>query len=202
MKVYHNDFSPNSKRISVIAKECGVTMEVVNIDFAKGAHKEPAYMKKNPNGKVPTFEDADGTVIWESPAVLVYFAEKHPQKGLLPNDPVGRAEVFKWMFWNAAHLEVGLFTIAFEKLVKPMMGGKTDEAKVKDAQVEVDRYAPVLNAHLEGKEWILGKSFSIADICLATSVDFSINMAKIDLSQYKHIGAWLSRIQARDSWKK
>jgi glutathione S-transferase len=200
MKLYNNDFSPNSKRVRVVAREVGSTLDVVQVDFAKGEHKAPSYMALNPNGKVPTF-DIDGMILWESPAVLVYFAERFPEKGLLPKEPLGRAEAFKWMFWNASHLEPPIFTIGFERLVKPMMGGKSDQATIDAATQNIQRFAPVLNAHLEGKEWMLGDAFSIADICIATTVEFG-GIAKVDLSTFKHIGAWLGRMQARDSWKK
>lgn len=202
MKLYNNDFSPNAKRVRVAARELGANLDVVQLDFAKGEHKAPPYMAKNPNGKIPTFEDADGTVVWESPAILFYLAEKHPEKGLLPKDAIARTEAMRWMFWNASHLEAAVFKIGLERIVKPMlMKQPSDEAAVAVAMKDIERYAPVLNAELEGKDWILGKSFSIADIALGTSIEFGTH-AKIDFSQYKHLTAWLGRLQARDSWKK
>ena len=202
MKLYNHDFSPNAKRVRVATREVGVTPEMVQLDFAKGDHKAPAYVAKNPSGKIPTFEDTDGTVVWESPAILIYLAEKHADKGLLPKDLVARSEAFRWMFWNASHMEPSAFPVAFERVIKPaMMKQEPDEAKCEIAMKDVNRYLPILNGHLEGKDWILGKTFSVADICLGTTLEF-MTMARIDLAPYKHIGAWLGRLQARDSWKK
>jgi glutathione S-transferase len=202
MKLYNHDFSPNAKRVRVAAREAGVNFETVQIDFAKGEHKAPAYVAKNPNGKVPTFEDTDGTIIWESPAILVYLAEKHPEKNLLPKDAINRTDALRWMFWNASHLEAAIFAVGFERIVKPMLLKKpTDEARVAIGIADFNQHAPVLNAHLEGKDWILGKQFTIADIALGTSMEFG-TMAKLDLAQYTHLSAWLGRLQARDSWKK
>lgn len=200
MKLYDNRFSPNAKRPRVCAAELGIDLEIVPVDFAKGDPRRPEYLAKNPMGKVPTLED-DGYVLWESPAMLVYLATKHPDRGLLPSDPRGRADAMRWMFWNASHLESGVFTVGFERVIKPMMGGAPDELRVAAGQKEVDRYAPILNAHLEGKPWMLGGAFSIADIDLGTTVEFGAAVG-IDLGPYPHVAAWLRRLQAREAWQK
>src|SRR5204863_82664 len=74
MKLYNNSFSPNAKRIRAMANEIGVKLDIVDVDFAKGDNQKPEYLAKNPMGKIPTFEDDDGYVLWESPAALVYLA--------------------------------------------------------------------------------------------------------------------------------
>jgi glutathione S-transferase len=199
MKLYTNSFSPNCKRPRVLASELGITLSQQELDFAKGDFKKPEYLAKNPMGKVPTLED-DGYVLWESPAMLVYLASKN-NSPLFPTDAKGRAEVFRWMFWNASHLETAIFQVAFEKLVKPMMNQPADEAKIASGRTEWERFAPVLNAHLEGKQFIAGSNYTIADICLATTVEFSL-AAGFDYERYPHLKAWFGRVTSRDAWKK
>jgi glutathione S-transferase len=202
MKLYTFQMSPNAKRARVVANEVGVSPEIVLVDPMKGEHMQPEFLAKNPNHKVPVIQLDDGTVLWESPAILVYFAEKYPEKRLLPADPLGRAEVARWMFWNASHLEAALFTIALETMfAKMMLGREANEVKVGDAQRDVERFAPVVNGHLEGREYLAG-TYSIADISLATTVEFASQVKMLDLSKYTHLGAWLGRVQARDAWKK
>jgi glutathione S-transferase len=200
MKLYQFSISPNARRTSVLAKEIGIKLEIVDLDFMKGEHKKPEYLAKNPMGKVPTIEDDGGYTLWESCATLVYLATKYPEKNLFPNDARKRAEVTKWMFWNASHLEPGLFEIAFEKMFRPMMGGTPDASRIKWGEEQVARFAPVLNNHLEGKQYLVGE-YSIADIALGTTLEFA-QTVPIDLGSYKHIGAWLQRLTARDAWKK
>jgi glutathione S-transferase len=200
MKLYQFTLSPNAKRARVIAREVGESVEVVEVDFTKGEHKGPEFLAKNPNGKVPVVEDGSVT-LWESPAILVYYASKYPEKGLVGTSAAARAETAKWMFWNASHLEPGIFEIAFEKLVKPFMGQPSDEAKIKEGQEVVGQYMPILNAHLEGRDWLAGNAYGIADICLGTTIEFGVAQCACELGRCGAIAAWLRRVQGRDAWK-
>jgi len=200
MKLYSNAQSPSCKRITAMAIELGQKLDVVEMDFMKGDMQKPEYLAENPMGKVPTLED-DGWTLWESPAILVYLAAKNPQANLLPTDARGRAEAMRWMFWNASHLESAVYRVGYEKAVKPFLGQQPDPAKIAEGKEWFDRFAPVLNGHLEGKTWMLGNGFSIADLCLGTTVEFAAAL-DIGLNTHRHIGAWLGRLQARESWKK
>jgi glutathione S-transferase len=204
MKLYDSKFSPNAKRVRVMLRELGKTAASHEIDFMKGEHKGPDVMRLNPNGKIPTLELDDGTGLWESPAILLHLAWTHPEKNLVPtNDLRARTDLAKWMFWNASHFEPTIFTTAWERMIKPMfMQQPGDESVVAKAQDEFKIFAPVLNGQLEGKTWLTGKDFSVVDIALGTTVEFGmLPELKIDWSQYKHISAWLGRVQARPSWK-
>src|SRR5262245_9159436 len=108
MKIYSNPMSPNSKRVLVCANELGLSPEVVAVDLRKGEGQAADYLARNPMGKVPTLEDDDGYVLWESPAILIYLTSRYPSRGLLPTDSRAHAEVMRWMFWNASHLEPAL----------------------------------------------------------------------------------------------
>ena len=200
MKLYNNAQSPSCKRIRAMAIEIGQKIDSIELDFSKGDMQKPEYLAKNPMGKVPTFED-EGVCLWESPAILVYLAAKYPQKNLLPTDARGRAEASRWMFWNASHFEAAVMRVGYEKAVKPFLGQQPDPVKIAEGKEWFDRFAPVLNGHLEGKSWILGDAFSIADLCLGTTVEFASQL-DMGLQTHRHIGAWLGRLQARDSWKK
>jgi glutathione S-transferase len=201
MKLYSNKLSPNAKRVRVCANELGVNLNVVELDFAKGEPKKPEYISKNPMGKVPTLEDDDGYVIWESNAILTYLATKNPQKNLFPTDAKKRADTMRWLFWSNAHYEQAVYGVALEKIIKPAFGGQPDTARIEVCTKDFERFAPVLNAQLEGKQFILGDSLSIADISLGVVTEFA-TVAGLDVSKYPHLKAWLGRLQERDSWKK
>src|SRR5262249_42742787 len=146
-------------------------VEIVPMDFTKGEWSRPEYLAKNPMGKVPTLED-DGYVLWESPAILFHVASKYPERRLAPTDTLGITEMLPWFCWNAGHLDASVFAVALEKMFKPMRNQPIDNARVESSTKEWERFAPVLNAHLEGKEWILG-NFSIVDIAFGPTIELA-----------------------------
>jgi glutathione S-transferase len=201
MKLYSNNFSPNAKRARVCANELGITLNIIELDFSKGEHRKPEFLAKNPNGRVPTFEDDDGFVLWESTAIMTYLATKNPQKNLLPNDAKGRAETQRWLAWNSSHLEQAVYGVGVEKLVKPMFGAQPDQAKIDACTKDYERFMPVLDAHLKGKTWLLGDSFTIADISVGVVIEFGAPCG-LDLAKYPNVKSWLGRLTERDAWRK
>ena len=203
MKLYTNPMSPNCKRAAVTAAELGLPLEKVILDPSKGQNKTPEYLALNPMGKIPTFQDDDGWVLWESTAIALYLAEKHPQKGLLPaaSDVRARANVHRWLSWNASHLERGVYEVFGQRVLRPMLGGTTDETIAAQGEKDLGRFLPVLNGLLEGKEWVAG-TFGVADIALGVSTELLRHPGcKFDLTPYVHVGLWLDRLAARPSWK-
>ena len=199
--IYGNSLSSNTKRVMVCAHELGLSAELVELDYAKGENKTVDYLKLNPMGKTPAMVDDDGFALWESTAMAWYLAERNPSKGLLPADMKGRADQMRWMFWSACHVEPAMMTIAFERWIKPsMMQQESNEERCTERMQDLERYLPILNAQLEGREW-LGNSCSVADICLGATLEIA-SVVNVDLSPYRHIGSWLGRLQARPSWKK
>lgn len=199
MQLYGHSISPNVKRVRIVAAELGLPVEEKTIDLMKGEQHAPDFLAMNPNGKVPVVE-ADGRALWESPAILFELAAAHPKAGLWPSDPKAQAEVLRWMFWNASHLEAAVFGLALELFFKPkLMNQPTNQTRVDELRANFARYAQVLEARLKGRSWILGDRFSIADIALATSLDFGKTI-DLPLAEFPAIAAWLNRVTARESW--
>lgn len=174
-------------------------LHLVQLDLAKGEGQTAEYKTRNPMGKVPTLTDGD-LVLWESPAILVYLATKYGRGTLLPLDPAGLGEALRWMFWNASHLEVAIFRVGFEVWAKPSFYRlPPDPAQVAEGTKDFERFAPVLDVHLEKRAWILD-SFSVADIAVGTSLEMGTKVG-LELSPYPHIGRWFRRLTARPSWK-
>jgi glutathione S-transferase len=199
-KLYMNPVSPHCKRVMVAAHEFGITLEMQMVDPSKGEHKTPEYLAMNPNAKIPTLVTEDGPM-WESAAILTYWAEKFPEKNLMPKSLFGRYDCMRWMFWTACHYERAAFAGLGEKVIKPMMGGTMDAAAYAAAQKEHERFAAVVDGHLKNQAWMLGANFSIADIDLAIPVE-SAMMAGFDVSKFTHLKMWFDKVCARDSWKK
>ena len=141
MKLYHNPLSPNVRRVRLTAAVLELPLEEKVLDFSKGEHKSPEYLALNPNGAVPTLVDGD-FVLTESRSIMQYLASKRPDSGLLPRDEAQRADVTRWQFWDAAHFSPQLGSLAFEKMLKSMMGlGEPNVAKIRGSPGK-DRFGP------------------------------------------------------------
>ena len=201
MKLYYNPLSPNVRRVRLTAAVLDIRLEEKLLDFSKGEHKSAEYLALNPNGAVPTLVD-DDFVLTESRAIMQYLAAKKPESGLLPRDEAARADMTRWQFWDASHFSPQLGTLAFEKMIKGMIGlGEPDSAKINDALVNFRRFAAVLNRRLEGNEYVVGKSLTLADLTLASSLMYA-KQTETPVSEFPNVDRWLSNITALDAWKK
>src|SRR5258708_12897549 len=95
MKLY--EFPPTrSIRARWTLQELGVPFESVIVNLMAGEHRKPEFLKLNPAGKLPVLVDGD-LVLTESVAIVLYLAEKHPEKGFIPRDLAARARLYKWL---------------------------------------------------------------------------------------------------------
>jgi glutathione S-transferase len=201
MKLYMNLLSPNVRRVRLTAAVLGLELEEKALDFAKGEHKTPEYLALNSNGAVPTLVNGD-FVLTESRAIMQYLASKKPESGLLPRDEDGRADVIRWQFWDSSHFSPQLGTLSFQRVFKPMFGmGDPDVSKVEEALGNFRRFAAVLNNRLEGKQYLVGDSLTLADLTLAASLMYA-KQAEAPLAEFPNLQAWFSRISEMDAWKK
>src|SRR5438477_2335681 len=104
LKLHHHPLSTYSRRVRMALIEKGLETELIELDMARGAHREPGYLALNPYGRVPTLED-DGLLLYESTAILEYLEATHPTPPLVPSDARGRALV-------AMHMKLGDIQLA------------------------------------------------------------------------------------------
>jgi glutathione S-transferase len=199
MKLYHHPFSSASFKVRSVIHELGLPVELVTIDMMKGEHKTPEFLAKNPNGKVPTFED-DGFYVWESNAILCYLAAKKPESGLLPTDARGMAQVQQWLQWHATTFSPSTNEVMGETVYAKFFGRSKDEAKYAAGMEKVRRDLGVLEKTLAGKEYICGK-LSLADFSLVSSLLLRAPMG-VDLEAFPNVKAWVARMESRESVRK
>jgi glutathione S-transferase len=201
MKLYMNTFSPNVRRVRLTAAVLGLELEEQALDFTKGEHKSAEYLALNPNGSVPTLVDGD-FVLTESRAIMQHLAHARPDAGLLPDDARARTDVARWQFWDASHFSPQVGTLAFQRVFKRMFGmGEPDAGKIEEALTNFRRYAAVLEAHLQGKQYVVGNALTLADLTLASSLMYAVQ-AETPLGEFPNLQAWFSRISALDAWKR
>jgi len=184
--------TPNGHKASVVLEELGLPYETHVVDIGAGAQKEPAFLRINPNGRIPAIvdRDEDDLAIFESGAILLYLADK--TRRLIPQGLAGRTRAISWLMFQMGG-------------VGPMMGQanvfyryfptKIPEA-IERYQTESRRLFEVLNGRLGESPYLAGDEYSIADIanfCWVRIYDWS----GVSIEGLPHLTRWLGEIEAR-----
>jgi glutathione S-transferase len=197
VKLYDFPFSPNSRKVRAVAYELGIRLEHEHVDLLTGASRTPAFLAKNPNGRVPVLEDGD-LILWESTAIMRYLAAG---SSLVPADRRAAAEMDRWIAWQLAHLGPAMSKVAFENIVKRVTRrGEPDLARVAEGTAEFGALTKILDDALAGRELVAG-SLTLADFALAGHYSIA-PAAGLDIAPYRHVESWLARMTARDSMKR
>ncbi|MBM2830619.1 MAG: Glutathione S-transferase [Gammaproteobacteria bacterium] len=201
MKLYHFPPSPNSRRVLAVAYHLGIPLDLETIELPKGEHLKPGFIKLNPNHKIPTLVDGD-FVLWESSAIMLYLLSKKPGSSLYSNDPKIQADINRWLFWNIAHWGPACGVFIYEYLVKKFRNlGGPDPNEIKRGEDLVHLFAPVLNDHLKGRQWLVGNDVTVADYAVGSFLDLK-EVAHLPVDKYKEINRWYGDIEKLDAWKK
>jgi glutathione S-transferase len=200
MRLYHHPQSLNARRALLTLAHLGLDAERVVVDLGKGDQRRDAFLKLNPNGKVPVLED-DGFVLWESHAIQQYLADKAPKQTVYPTDARARADVNRWLFWSAHHFTPAASILNWERRVKGFLGlGGPDPAMVKRGEEQVLALARVLDAHLDGRSWIAQDAVTLADLAIAPALAIKDD-AQLPVGDLPRLLRWLDRVQALDAWR-
>eukprot|EP00892_Ulva_mutabilis_P003974 jgi/Ulvmu1/1949/UM012_0110.1 len=181
--------------------EKGLEYESKQVNASKGEHKGPDVMEINPRGQVPTFKDGD-IVVNESIAIMQYLEETYPEPALMPSDKPARALALQ-RFHEASSLYGAIQPLFYAKMVGKV---NTDSEKelfqegIKKANKELEYFESYL---LDGREFIAGDMFTLADISVALTLFFA-QRAGATFAQFPSIQNYAERLSSRpsikDSW--
>lgn len=180
----------------LLLEDLGVSYEKVALDFSKGEHKGEAYIKLNPNGKIPCLDD-NGFILWESRAINEYLALKY-SPALLGIEMKHKALVSQWNNWSISEYVSPLVSI-FVDSRKPE--AQRNPALVETSMKKISAMNELLDKELEGKEFLVGNYFTLADLHIGYAVAMTSRL-NMDLSAYKNLAQYVERFTARDSFKK
>jgi GSH-dependent disulfide-bond oxidoreductase len=194
--------TPNGVKVSIMLEEIGLAYEPHLIDIGANETWTPDYLSLNPNGKIPAILDPDGPggkplALFESGAILLYLAEKTGK--LLPADPALRYQTIQWVFFQVGGVGPMFGQLGF---FHKFAGKDYEDKRPRDRYVaESKRLLGVLEARLDGRAFMMGADFTIADIALLGMVRNLIGFydagALVDYPSLKHVPAWLERCLAR-----
>lgn len=194
LRLYDYLPSGNGYKVRLLLNFLGRPFELVEKDIVKGETRTPKYLAKNPNGRIPLLELEDGVFLAESNAILFYLAEGTP---FFPEDLLDRARVLQWMFFEQYSHEPNIAVARFWMQ-------HADMTPEREAMLPARReggYAAlrVMENHLQGRNWLVGKGITIADIALYAYTHVA-HEGGFDLGDYPALRAWLDRVAAQPGY--
>ena len=204
---YYGLPTPNGVKVTIMLEELGVPYEAHLVDFGKDDQKSPEFESLNPNGKIPAIIDPDGPGgkpmgLFETGAILLYLADKYGR--FIPSDPARRWETIAWLMWQMGGLgpmfgQVGFFN--------KFAGKDYEDKRPRDRYVaESKRLLGVLDGRLDGRTWVMGDEYTIADISMLGWVRNLIGFYEareiVEFDSFKNVGAWLERGLTRPAVQK
>jgi GSH-dependent disulfide-bond oxidoreductase len=194
--------TPNGVKVSIMLEEIELPYEPHLIDFANNDQTTPEFLSLNPNGKIPAIIDPDGPGgkpfgLFESGAILQYLAEKTGK--LLPTDPARRYETIQWLHFQMAAVgpmfgQVGYFYKFAGKEID-------DKRPLERYRNESKRLLGVIETRLDGRQWMMGDDYGIADIALLgwvrNLIGFYGARDLVEFDSLQRVPAWLERGLAR-----
>lgn len=160
--------TPNGVKVSIMLEETGLPYEPHLVDFASNDQSSPEFLSLSPNNKIPVILDPNGPdgrdgkplALFESGAILIYLAEKTGK--FIPQDAAGRYETIQWLMFQMGGIGPMFGQLGF---FSKFAGKDYEDKRPRDRYIaESKRLLGVLNQQLEGRNWIMGKDYTIADI--------------------------------------
>jgi glutathione S-transferase len=191
--------APNPRRVRIFLAEKGIDLPETLVDMRKREHKSPEFKAKNSMGQLPTLELDDGTTISETVAICRYFEETQPEPPLFGRTAIEKATVDMWirrvefavmtpvaMFWRHAHPYTAALLTQFKDF------GESNRETVMSGLEYLDR-------ELADRPFLTGETYSMADICTLTTIDFADWIGLKAPDNLTHLKAWRERVTARPS---
>ncbi|MDO9363236.1 MAG: glutathione S-transferase N-terminal domain-containing protein [Sphingopyxis sp.] len=194
--------TPNGVKVGIMLEETGLAYEAHRIDIMANESHDPAFLALNPNGKIPAIYDPEGPsgtplALFESGAILIYLADK---SGLfLSPDPNMRYETIEWLMWQMGGVGPMFGQLGF---FHKFAGREYEDKRPRDRYAaESTRLLGVLDARLDGREWVMGADYSIADISLLgwvrNLIGFYDAREIVGFDRFAHVQRWLDAGLAR-----
>lgn len=190
--------TPNPAKVALMLEETGLEYQMVPVDTSKGEQHTPEFRAVNPNGKVPAIEDTEGpggqtARVFDSSAILIYLAEK---TGQFTGSPADRPELLSWLFF----IGTGLGPFSGQAVHFQHAAPEKVPYAINRYRREAERHYQVLEDHLQGRDYIVGDSYTIADISAWGWVNMAARVLPGDddsLAAYPNIRRWFDSVSSR-----
>jgi len=191
IRVYDYLPSGNGYKVRLLLTQLAIPFERIELDIIKGETRTPEFLRKFPNGRIPAVELDDGKMLFESNAIISYFADGTP---FLPVDRLERAQVLQWLFFEQYSHEPYIASVRYLVIhpdVQDPRRGILDMMRQRGYDA-----LGVMEGHLKSREWFVGEDYSIADIALYAYTHVA-DEGGFDLAGYPAIRAWIERVKSQ-----
>ena len=187
MTIYGDSISGNCLKVKFVADRLGIPYDWAETSVLKRETRTPEFRALNPAGQVPLVRFADGNTLAQSNAIMLHLAWN---SDLVPSDAWERAQMFQWLFWEQYSHETAVAVLRFQRFYL-----KKPEAEIDPALAQKSRQAlALMDAHLAGRDYMVGKALSLADVALVAYTRFA-HEAGLDLGDWPRVKAWVRRIE-------
>ncbi len=193
MMILHNmQMSGNCYKIRLASRQVGKPIALKDYPVNSGKTREPEFLAKNPNGRVPMLELDDGRCLPESGAILWFLTNG---TDLQPSDDWGKAQALQWMFFEQYSHEPYIAVARFWLTEAPKEALDQKRALIPEWHTRGNAALSVMETHLTHNDWFAGGAYSLADIALY-GYTHCADEGGFELSRYKAVTAWLKRVAA------
>ena len=197
LKLYADPGSGSCRRVSAMIKHLNIEVEDVFIDLLARKNREEEFLTLNPTGMVPFLVDdepeRDAIMLSEASAIMIYLCEKTGDTTLWPSG-ASRYDVLKWMFWAAEHFRQPAPIYFEEKVIAPVMGGTENIARLAEADRLLALHGPILDRHLQDRNFVVGDSVTLADFDLAAPLS-QMPRSHIPYDTFPNIMRWATGLE-------
>jgi glutathione S-transferase len=191
LRLYDYLESGNGYKVRLILHRLGIPFERVELDIAKRETRTPEYLAINPNGRVPAVVFDDRRVLFESNAILWYFAEDTPFAGA---DHWERAQILQWMCFEQYSHEPNVATLRFWHFAKLLAHKRPEEIEAK--RQAGDSALALMDRHLAARSYFVAERFTIADIALFAYTHVA-GQGGFELARHPALQRWIARVEAQ-----
>jgi glutathione S-transferase len=197
MKIFGHPMSTCTRKVLMTLAETNQSHEFVLVDFAKGEHKQPAHLARQPFGQVPALQDGDFE-LYESRAMCRYLNDK-VNGPLVPRDLRDRARMEQWISVETSNFTAPAMKFIYQHTFKREQTAET----LQTAATQLDAALGIMDKQLAATPFIAGGSFTLADICFMPYIEYAMNTpAKEHFTKHPHVAAWWNKISERPTWRK
>jgi len=198
IKIWGRKTSANVQKVMWAVGEIGLPHERIDIAGPFGKNREPAYLAMNPNGLVPTLEEEDGFLLWESNTIVRYLAAKHRAGVLEPADLRTRAHASQWMDWQLSVAGPAIFECFWGLIRTPPE--KRNHAAIEESKKKTAAAMTIVDDQLGKTAYLAGDAFSYGDIPVGI-IAYRFRQLVPERPPLRNFERWYAAIAARQAFK-